>query len=597
MSLYSAMRAGVSGLFAQTQSMAMISDNIANVSTNGYKLVRSSFNSLITIQGNNGAYTAGSVRALPKRGIDVAGSLSSSNNPLDLSIVGEGFFAVTDRLEEPTNADTGRGSYYTPNGEIVYSRNGEFRRDANGNLRNPAGYYLLGWPVIGTDSNGQPNYDRTNLPSTLTAVSVKATTGRPQPSKNLTLNANIDSKLLQTGKTFDVTMNIYDRQGTLRTLRVSFEPLTGGYRYPATGTAVIEEAFAYKVSMKFEGTNSPQFRSGRSESSGFIASFTSTGQFKSFLQPVLEGGTPLEATKAAGSDGSYTAGGGAHTVGANLRSQRGMIPPLYELHGLGRVQAQLSPTDTTGNEEWWDLGAVANDGTNDQYLGYATAGGTTARPDLRILGVPTANNDPPYFDLQGTTAADDEAAYGQAVVFDVDFGRDGFQFNGEATDPNLTEVYDNDVQIKLNFGSAGTQDGLTHYNSPSAITNITQDGFTIGQLEGVQISESGIVTAVYDNGDRKEIAQVPVVSFNSPNNLELANGNAYRQSEASGQAVVRFPGTSGVGTLAPSTVETSNVDIAEEFTHMIVTQRAYSASTKIITTADEMLDELIRAKR
>lgn len=592
MSLYSAMRAGVSGLFSQSQSMAMISDNIANVSTNGYKLVRSSFSSLITIQGTNGAYTAGSVRALPKRSIDVAGSLSSSNNPLDLSIVGEGFFAVTDRLENPSGA-AGRGQYYTPASEILYSRNGEFRRDANGNLRNPAGYYLLGWPVTGTNSDGETTYDRTNLPSTLTAVSVQATTGKPTPSKFLTLNANINSEQITSGEAFPVTMNIFDRQGSLKTLRITFTPDPGITL--GTGVNAFTEAYAYKVTMAFEGDNPPNFRNGLTTSSEFIAAFDSVGNFKSFYQ--VASGNPVNYAGARDPNGKYNAALATPYGGTN-----NFIPPLPPRASASRAfllpDVKLGLHDSTNQESWYDLGVVestAAGGVQTAITG--TVPGNNERPDLRILGVEPQPGLQQFSTVAG--AATPDVSYGTTVIFDVDFGKDGFQFQGDTVDKTAfpSAVYDNDVQLSLNFGAVGTQDGLTHYNAPNSITNITQDGQTIGQLEGVQISEEGIVTAVYDNGDRKSIAQVPVVSVNSPNNLEVANGNAFRASQASGDPVVRFPGTSGVGTIAPSTVETSNVDIAEEFTHMIITQRAYSASTKIITTADEMLDELIRAKR
>ena len=615
MSLYSAMRAGVSGLFSQSQSMAMISDNIANVSTNGYKLVRSSFSSLITIQGTNGAYTAGSVRALPTRSIDVSGSLTATNNPLDLSIIGEGFFAITDRLDPPTGT-AGRGQYFTPAGETLFTRDGGFRRDANGNLRNANGHYLLGWPVLGTDSVGNVEFDRTNLPSTLTAVSVQATTGRPQPSKNLTLNANIDSKLLTraaatiaaggTPESFSVTMNIYDRQGTLHTLRVRFSPAqtaAGGVGYeitPPGANAPTIEKYAYEVTMAFEGSNTPKFRNGTSTSTPFYAVFDSIGNFKSFYQPVGN----YQTVNGINTDGTFTGVAGALANQQYLASNH--IPPIVvDRPGFFVEDVQLNPADNSQNETWLDLGVGNSDPAAPPVVAnlfaQTSAAGGAERPDLRIIA-DSARAGALQFNIDSTVAAGGNPpaaalrSYGQAVLFDVDFSGNGtFEFNGNRTVGQ--PEYGDDVQVRLNFGAAGIQNGLTHYNAPSAITNITQDGFTIGQLEGVQISEEGYVTAVYDNGDRKEIAQVPVVSFNSPNNLEVANGNAFRETQESGSAVVRFPGTSGVGNLAPSTLETSNVDIAEEFTHMIITQRAYSANTKIITTADEMLDELIRAKR
>ena len=118
-----------------------------------------------------------------------------------------------------------------------------------------------------------------------------------------------------------------------------------------------------------------------------------------------------------------------------------------------------------------------------------------------------------------------------------------------------------------------------------------------GNYTGVSISEDGIVTALFDNGETRAIAQIPIATFVDPNSLEALSGNAYIATTSSGVASLHTAGEGGAGTVSSSTLEQSTADIAEEFTDMITTQRAYSAASKIITTADAMLEELLTIKR
>ena len=121
---------------------------------------------------------------------------------------------------------------------------------------------------------------------------------------------------------------------------------------------------------------------------------------------------------------------------------------------------------------------------------------------------------------------------------------------------------------------------------------INQDGAKFGSYSGVYIDESGVVTALFDNGETRPIAILPLATFANPNGMEALTGNAWIETDSSGQALLKRAGTNGAGEISSNALENSTVDLATEFSNMIVTQRAYSASTKIITTADEMLQEL-----
>jgi flagellar hook protein FlgE len=151
--------------------------------------------------------------------------------------------------------------------------------------------------------------------------------------------------------------------------------------------------------------------------------------------------------------------------------------------------------------------------------------------------------------------------------------------------------------VTLDLGNVGGTNGMTQFAGDFTISNIDQDGVRFGNYTGITINEEGIVTALFDNGQRLDIYQLPLGMFRNPNGLESRSGNVYLETNRSGNFQLNLAGNGGAGDIAPAALESSTVDLAEEFTKMIITQRAYSANTKVITTADDMLDELIRVKR
>lgn len=159
---------------------------------------------------------------------------------------------------------------------------------------------------------------------------------------------------------------------------------------------------------------------------------------------------------------------------------------------------------------------------------------------------------------------------------------------------NMDGGYEQGTTITLNAGNIGTNDGLTSLNGTFNTQSIKQDGAKFGTYAGVYINESGIVTALFDNGETRPIAILPLATFANPNGMESLTGNSWIETDYSGQALLKQGGTAGAGKVSSNSLELSTVDLATEFSNMIITQRAYSAATKIITTADEMLDELTR---
>lgn len=149
----------------------------------------------------------------------------------------------------------------------------------------------------------------------------------------------------------------------------------------------------------------------------------------------------------------------------------------------------------------------------------------------------------------------------------------------------------------LAFDLSASAGGLTQYDSASVVQAVLTNGTAFGNLSEVKIDDTGFVTAIFDNGVTRRIAQIALATFPSPDALLESTGNAFRVSQGSGTYNLKAAGTGGAGTIGSSQLEASTVDLSAEFTGLITTQRAYSASSKIITTADEMLAELISIKR
>lgn len=138
---------------------------------------------------------------------------------------------------------------------------------------------------------------------------------------------------------------------------------------------------------------------------------------------------------------------------------------------------------------------------------------------------------------------------------------------------------------------------LTQFADDSTVDILSQDGYAPGTLTTVSIDTSGIITGVYSNGLNQALAQVALANFDNPAGLVRTANNMYLESNNSGVHKYGEAGTGGRGTIAPGSLEMSNVDLSQEFTNMIITQRGFQANSRVITTSDEMLQELASLKR
>ena len=150
--------------------------------------------------------------------------------------------------------------------------------------------------------------------------------------------------------------------------------------------------------------------------------------------------------------------------------------------------------------------------------------------------------------------------------------------------------------ITVDFGAADS-DGTRQFAGPTGVAALNQDGAGLGSLQGFTIGVDGTVTGVFSNGRNRPLGMIALSTFANPAGLEKAGSSAFRATGNSGLAQVGVPNTAGRGTLVGATLEMSNVDLAQEFTSMIMAQRGFQANSRVITASDEMLQDLVNLKR
>jgi len=275
-----------------------------------------------------------------------------------------------------------------------------------------------------------------------------------------------------------------------------------------------------------------------------------------------------------------------------------------------QANLQASTTPTTSGYTVGDLtsGAVTPDFQRTINV-YDSQGGTQP---LQVSYIKTGANTWSYeVSYQGNLSNINNGSPNSPVIASgtMTFNNDGSLANVQPTGStsttpagtiNVTIPWDStssglaSQSIALNMGTVGGTDGITQFDSASALVSSSVNGALFGSVSGVSIDSNGYVTANFTNGLSQKIYKLPIATFTNPDGLNAVSGNAYQVSQDSGTPTIGEANTGGAGTLQSGALESSTVDLATEFTNLITTQRAYQASTRIITTASDMLDQLLQ---
>ena len=567
MGLFDALTSAVSGLQGQSFAMQNISGNIANSQTIAYKGINTSFSDLIPGDSIPSQQVAGGVIATSIATNNVQGAIEGASSGTDMAINGDGFFLV----QSPTSF-SGNAPVF---GSIdLYTRRGDFQLDANGYLVNGAGYYLEGLPIDPTTGNptgtvaAPLQFQNNFLPASATTQIQYGINLPTAPQTNAFSTTIPNSELLNpTDFTVDPTVT---GSGKVEGQDVSTfinESIDGGSvtAYSTTGTqANLQLRWAKVHSVASGGTDvwelfyqtDSRVTSGTNiawKNAGTDFTFNSAGQLSPAVTSVSLSGITIDGIALGNVTVSTLAGSGAALANESAKT-------FTVDDGSGNGAVAVDMTGFAGAETMQNVVDQIN-------TDLATAGSSVAA----IIGggqIQLTNSTGKTITVAGTAAAD------------LGFGA------GNTTSSN-------GVPGTITLGTpTGSITQFASASGAATVNNMQQNGYGAGQLQSISVANTGIISGTFSNGQNVALAEVPLVHFNSPNNLKSLNGGAYSVTDASGPALA---GASGK--IVGQSLEASNTDIATEFTKLIVTQQAYSANTKVITTANQMSQDLLNVIR
>lgn len=609
MGIFGALTTAVGGLRAESYALENVSGNIANSQTTAFKRIDTSFLDLIP-QTSLSQQLAGGVTTQSRSTNSVQGDVQTASVATFMAINGNGFFAV----QKPGTFTDGTPVF---DGVDRYTRRGDFQLDKSGYLVNGAGYYLEGVkidPTTGNPSGSSPQvlkFQNDFLPA--------------QQTTKIDYRANLASYPLTTKHDTSV-------QGSELIAPASFSaghnPLTVGTpAAPYTdksvnGTVQLDNSNAPISSTTLlagaAGALSSAFSAAGPDT---ITVDTKTITFSNSGGNVItSGGATLDLTTATVGDllgaidtlSGAAAGGFNSTVsGGVVTLHSGLTNDLTVTSSNTPAFAALGFTNTTASATRGGGGTigtgkvVGND--NSTFLDESVAGGAVTTYD--VSGAPV--------NLQFRWAKADSSSLGAGhtdtwnLFYQVNPNATGTQLSWQNVNTNftfsasgqmspaipnitLTNAIVNGVALGspvINFGTGGVTQ-FADANGNVQVNQIQQDGFPAGQLQSVGVSTNGRIVGNYSNGRNLDLAEISVATFNGTNFLKRDNGGAFEATDESGGALF-----GKAGTIVGSSLEGSNTDIADEFTKLIVTQQAYSANTKVITTSNTMVQDLLNVLR
>jgi flagellar hook protein FlgE len=623
MGIFDALTTAVSGLQAQSFALQNISGNIANASTVGYKGIDTTFEDLVASATTPSAQAAGGVQAFSQQTITTAGTVSSSTVATNMAINGDGFFSV----QAPTAVVDNAPVF---NGVTDYTRAGDFQVNANGYLVNGSGYYLMGTtvdPKTGNPTGSVPTvlqFQNNFVPAQATTAIQYAANLPTVPSTTASATAAAGTITAKGGlNASDFGVNNPLVIGTPAPAYVD-GTVTGGTATAGgsaiTGTTALSAMappFAAGDSITVTTTTPPPSSTATTKTIAFYDSTAggSAGAAAGTTYLDLTGATPATVgnllssidsiTGVSGADASTVSSSGAITLhtgtSGNSLSVTSANTTAFGALGFTATTSPATTTATaspsgggspgTGIVTGNDVSTFDSESISGGAVTVYTSSGTPVNVQLRWAETGTGTWN--LFYQSSTATSGSTAAWTNVGTNFV------FNANGNLTSPTGSGITIPNVQIngqsigalQLNM-STGALTQFASTGGTATVGSITQNGFAAGQLQSVAINNNGIVVGTFSNGQNIDLAAVTLSHFNGTNYLQALSGEAYAVTEQSGPAIA---GASG--TISGSSLEKSNTDIADEFTKLIVTQQAYSANTKVITTANDMVQSLLSVLR
>jgi flagellar hook protein FlgE len=518
---------GISGLLANSTAINVVSNNIANVNTVGYKGSVANFQDVLyqNINGASGTSQVGRGTALSSVDTNfAAGSLETTTSGTDLAIGGKGFFIVRSSDSQ----------------SVYYTRAGNFGFDADGNLVDPNNYILQGRQIdrttgtpVGVDGD----------------ITISQAPSEPRATADIDMNVNLQSDSAWSGTPGTLTTVSGTPAATGVTVTDGMYPPTGAYTLAynaATGNLTVTAAIA-----DLDGPTGATISQTLPIAAGQTYEFSDLG--------ITVTTAPTATFPAASSSQTINIDGFSATDPATTSNYSSSVT-AYDSMGqahIVNVYFRKASEDTATGQSTWEW--IAELDAADSATNVNTMAGWGSL----------------VFNNNGVLVSG-----GTAQTVDFDFSQGAAQ----------------NQMVDLVFGP--TTGGTTTQYPISSTTNYqTQDGYPPGVLQSVSVSAEGILSGTYSNGQILDLYQITLANFNNANGLYKEGSNLYSETLASGVAYTNSPGEGGLGKISANSLEQSNVDLATEFVKMIIAQRGFQANSKVITTTDEILQELMTLKR
>lgn len=611
MSLFGALFTSVSGMSAQSQATAMISNNIANVDTIGFKGSDAAFYSLVTQTPSGGQYSPGTVNTSRVQNVTLQGSIQQTASATDAAISGRGFFTVK---QDP--------SVQLP---FLYTRSGSFHEDSTGLLRNSAGFALYAWPL---DANGNVPANSGDL-SSLVPANVAFLGGLTRPTSTAIMSLNLDATEDQRipeqnaipsvlpldpsieSADFSRGLTVYDSLGGAQNMTIQFRKIQGPMAHATTATQNLTLTTSLTDPTVFGSIN---------VGDEFTINVNGTEQqYIIGAAPPGANNIPADNEKRIDTVGDLIAdintsfGGGALANAAIDAQGRLVIKSIDPTLNLTMANQTGTPLGT-GKVPAVDLSTlnfVGQPGIATNLVGsLAYQPQSPVSPDTGIPPTTYAPTDPypnqADFPAFANVLNPNTEGWWEMVILKPDgttLDQGMINFNSDGT---INATADSNGVIGINLQNIDWNNGsdlqdinidisrFTQFSGQYNVVSTDQNGAALGLRTGLEITKDGLIVAQFSNGATSSLYKIPMSTFSNPNGLQEESGTAYSETADSGTVNLREPGTGGAGFLQAAALEGSNIDLADEFAKLIVTQRAYTADTRVVNTVDQMTQDLLR---
>lgn len=657
MGIFGALTTAISGLRAQSFALEHVSDNIANSQTIGFKRTETSFVEVVS-ESTPKQQGSGVVIANSRATNTVQGDIQSSDVNTHIAINGSGYFVIEAQAGSSDGQPIFQGvDYYTRRGDFELDRNGFLVNGAGYFLKglpldpvtgNPTGslpqVIQVTRDLIPAQATSQVQY-RANLPAFPKTAAYSPLVPNSEllnpaaSTTGTTANLLADAAAIATGTVdvgseTDFTTNTTISASDALTVNGNTIIFGAGVGEINTAADLLTEIAGYGFSATYDSNGQLQVTGPDADTSitfgGSAAVLTELGLTTTPWPP-----TNLLTQGISQNDTLTFNIGGAGVQTITFGTGVGEVSTLAEMStALGNLTGVTASIAADGN-----ISLLADASTSTIAIGGNTSSNfglsnTTYSPTFTNLSAITASQSSAFLD--GTIAGGAITAYDSSgapvnvqfrwgkvdlvasggtdtwnLFYLTDSNASGsevawqnvgqqyvFGANGQLNPPLSQVAISNLTVDTLNLGNITLDHGLnglsqfSSNNGSVQVTNISQNGYASGQLASLAITNDGEVTGIYTNGQTVGIAEVTIATFNADGALRKLDGSAFAATAESGTALL-----GGGGEIVGQSLEGSNSDIADEFSKLIVTQQAYTANTRIVTTSDEMLKEAVNMVR